>query len=87
MADPVYAWPDENALKMGTGTATGCGFSRPKVQDLAEPVPIFITPALDGTQPAIVAEEMGISRNAVIIAKCCVCLLYTSDAADDLYTV
>jgi hypothetical protein len=26
--------------------------------------------ALDGAQPDVVAEEMGISRNAVIIAKC-----------------
>ena len=30
----------------------------------------FCRMALDGAQPDVVAEEMGISRNAVIIAKC-----------------
>ena len=30
----------------------------------------FCRVALDGAQPDVVAEEMGISRNAVIIAKC-----------------
>ena len=30
----------------------------------------FCRVALDGAMPDVVAEEMGISRNAVVIAKC-----------------
>ena len=38
-------WDGENALKMGTGTTTASGWPKGSIQDVAEPVPIFTTPA------------------------------------------
>jgi len=37
---PAWTW-----MKTGTGTARNCDLDHATVQDIAEPVPVFISPA------------------------------------------
>ncbi len=45
-------WADKNLIKTGTGTATNSGLARATTQDVAEPVPVFISPAGGSRQRA-----------------------------------